>query len=613
MEIAEPSRESTPFAGRRRLVWRLRRIWRQRLRPLWREMRAIVILALALAVVTLGTVGYMQEDGGNLEFSDALYKAIQLFGFGGGDLPTSAPTELNVARFLGPLLVGYAAIRGLLVLSRQQLRLLGFRLLRRNHVVVAGLGDVGFRLAKSLNEIGASRVIAIDSNPANPAFEGCRERGIGFLAGDATDPDILNATRVGQARYLVIACGIDGNNIDIAAAARRLATAKGKGTLTTYVHIEDRALWRALEARTLTEPVHPAFRLQLFNVYEAAVRLLLEEHPPFSEGSRRTSPHVLVAADHWYIETLVVNVARMWREIADGRASEARITIAGPGATQERDRVRAKHPSIDEIISVEAWETELTSAAIRSDPRAREATSVYVALADEAQGVAAAVLLASGNREAANVVLAVNDAELGAASTVAGKDHATGRIAVFGVLTRALDPGFLFRGLNENLARAMHESYRRGLPPEEKTPDNPSNRPWEGLPESLKESNRRFADGVGPKLQAVGCVAVPTPLVNLNEPSNRFTADEVELLAKMEHDRWMSDLVRDGWVHGPPPKSPDSTPPTHPLLVGWEDLSEADREKDRVAVRDLPQMLASAGFELHRVSGPERSPPATVE
>ena len=83
-------------------------------------------------------------------------------------------------------MVGVAAIRGLLVLSREQLRLIGFRLFRRGHIVIVGLGDVGFR-SRDLNELGA-RVIAIDRDATKPSIEGCRERGISVLVGDATDP-----------------------------------------------------------------------------------------------------------------------------------------------------------------------------------------------------------------------------------------------------------------------------------------------------------------------------------------------------------------------------------------------------------------------------------------
>ena len=37
-----------------------------------------------------------------------------------------------------------------------------------------------------------------------------------------------------------------------------------------------------------------------------------------------------------------------------------------------------------------------------------------------------------------------------------------------------------------------------------------------------------------------------------------------------------------------------------PLLVPWSELSEEERDKDRDAVRNLPEMLLRAGFVIDR-------------
>ena len=72
-------------------------------------------------------------------------QALTLFGLG-GVVSGRVPTELQIARILGPIITGYAAIQGLLALSREQAQLIWFRLFLRRHVIVAGLGSIGFRL-----------------------------------------------------------------------------------------------------------------------------------------------------------------------------------------------------------------------------------------------------------------------------------------------------------------------------------------------------------------------------------------------------------------------------------------------------------------------------------
>jgi RyR domain len=150
----------------------------------------------------------------------------------------------------------------------------------------------------------------------------------------------------------------------------------------------------------------------------------------------------------------------------------------------------------------------------------------------------------------------------------------------------------------ETLARAMHENYvREQRAKGDGLDSNPSLVPWEEADESLKVSNRRFAEGIGEKLEAAGCALRPTSRGESSQPF-RFTDPEVEELARIEHERWMSDLLRDGWRWG---TVKDAATKEHPLLVPWSELSEDDRDKDRDAVRSLPGVLMRAGFEIQRV------------
>ena len=148
--------------------------------------------------------------------------------------------------------------------------------------------------------------------------------------------------------------------------------------------------------------------------------------------------------------------------------------------------------------------------------------------------------------------------------------------------------------LIDAIARAQHANYvKEQTGRGETADDNPSLVSWEELPESLRQSNRRYAEGVRSKLDAIGATAVPGDEGGPFE----FTEDELEILARMEHDRWAGDLARDGWVPGP---EKDPRHKEHPLLVGWEELSEAEREKDRDAVRNLPAVLSAAGYGIER-------------
>ncbi|MBI4870683.1 MAG: hypothetical protein HY814_03860 [Candidatus Riflebacteria bacterium] len=148
--------------------------------------------------------------------------------------------------------------------------------------------------------------------------------------------------------------------------------------------------------------------------------------------------------------------------------------------------------------------------------------------------------------------------------------------------------------VREVLARANHEEYLQNQK-DKKPPTDPSMQPWEELPESLKESNRSHAAHIPVKLALVSCDFSPVPPGREPVPFE-FTAEEVELLARVEHDRWVAERLEAGWRPGPR----DPVQKTTPYLVGWDALTEEVREWDRQPVRALPKFLAKAGFEVYR-------------
>jgi hypothetical protein len=99
-------------------------------------------------------------------------------------------------------------------------------------------------------------------------------------------------------------------------------------------------------------------------------------------------------------------------------------------------------------------------------------------------------------------------------------------------------------------------------------------------------------------MRAIDCIVVPTTLVELQDSAAIFTPGELETLSRQEHERWMRDRIADGWSYG---ETRDDARKIHPSLRSYDEISEAEREKDRDAIRDLPRMLAEAGFEIHRV------------
>jgi release factor glutamine methyltransferase len=156
----------------------------------------------------------------------------------------------------------------------------------------------------------------------------------------------------------------------------------------------------------------------------------------------------------------------------------------------------------------------------------------------------------------------------------------------------------------ETLARAIHEDYvRRQRSRTTYAEGEPSLLPWDLLPESLKRSNRDQAIFIDAKLGAVGCDVVVLP--GHEHRVFELEDQEIEFLARMEHERWVAERRGDGWTPGP---ERDLINKRTPYLVPWEGLSEAARDLDRDTVREIPRFLAEAGLGIvRRAADPDSS------
>lgn len=153
--------------------------------------------------------------------------------------------------------------------------------------------------------------------------------------------------------------------------------------------------------------------------------------------------------------------------------------------------------------------------------------------------------------------------------------------------------GYTSTQVTEQLARAIHGSYLQAAASRGEAPGSRSSlMAWEELPEELKESNRSQARQVGEKLAAIGCFMVPA-----FDPALTFEFDdeEVQMLARLEHDRWVGERMALGHAHGPARQGR-----MHPDLVPWEELPDEARAKDVATVQGIPALLDSVGFQALR-------------
>jgi hypothetical protein len=67
----------------------------------------------------------------------------------------------------------------------------------------------------------------------------------------------------------------------------------------------------------------------------------------------------------------------------------------------------------------------------------------------------------------------------------------------------------------------------------------------------------------------------------------------LESLARNAHEIWAQQRVRDGWTYG---AHRDDVKRTHPGLVPYENLSESEKEYDRVMVNETLKTILALGY-----------------
>jgi hypothetical protein len=146
----------------------------------------------------------------------------------------------------------------------------------------------------------------------------------------------------------------------------------------------------------------------------------------------------------------------------------------------------------------------------------------------------------------------------------------------------------------EAMAKIIHENYNKKREADGLKVDHPT---WESLPDTLKYSNIRQARSVYSKLATCGLFISTDPPPDAVEVES-FTLEEIESLARDEHDDWVSERLANGWTHG----ESDSKNKRSPYLIPYTALTEEIKEYDRDAVRNIFPILKRLGLRVYRNS-----------
>ena len=89
----------------------------------------------------------------------------------------------------------------------------------------------------------------------------------------------------------------------------------------------------------------------------------------------------------------------------------------------------------------------------------------------------------------------------------------------------------------------------------------------------------------------------PAPIDTSQVELNGGLAELLERLAQNTHDVWGQQRMADGWSYGP---SRNDERKEHPGLVPYEDLSESEKDYDRVVVEQVIKAILALGYRIEK-------------
>jgi Trk K+ transport system NAD-binding subunit len=195
------------------------------------DVRLRVTAAIVLGLTVTGIAIFWFFSGQDLDLIDAIYFTVTIMtttGFGDIHL-RDAPPPLQLYG-VALMLSGTAALAILFALitdaliSARLARVLGANIPRglHDHVIVCGLGNIGYRIVEQLHDLGIP-VVAAELQETNRYLPAVRRLGVPTLVADIRLPETLQTLHVEQARSVVVVTSSDIVNLEAALNVQALS------------------------------------------------------------------------------------------------------------------------------------------------------------------------------------------------------------------------------------------------------------------------------------------------------------------------------------------------------------------------------------------------------
>jgi hypothetical protein len=556
-----------------------------------------------------------------LPFSEALYRTLSAVSMWDEYFNASEPMRevVRYAALAAPVVGLLFAFSG--QLGRSLARI--FNLGAARHVVIAGDSPAALSLAQDCRRRKDSVILIADDLASETAL-GLRRKGVIVLEGDATHPETLRTARAHHAAHVVAFEADDTANLQIEAAVRRLVgDARRKPPIG--VHVATRSAMLLKEARemrsaqmrkgkTAAPPIDP----KPFSLEEMAARALIQK-----ESQTMLSLAQQLGQDRVHIVFFGFDAAaeavaeRVLMSLWSAHFEAPRLTVLAPNPEAAEAGFRARHR--EAFAYPEAWSADI--AFMPFDWNAASISGELLDRIEEARGKPTAIVVSTG-ADPGNIHLSIalkracnhrlrwpapiymHETSQSEFSQQYAKGDDTPELdaylQAFGAHQQNATRARIIDGSLDQGAAVAHEHYNKGLGKRDAMSMRElqsAMKDWGDVLETYRAANRAVSDAAMTKVWDAGWR--PAAKGEKGDTAPAVPAELLEKMARREHDRWMAERLMSGWRPTAPGEKRNNDLMAHDKIVGWDGLSEDDRNNDRVQVRaamDVARITHKDGF-----------------
>ena len=519
------------------------------------------------------------------ELTTSVYEILMLF-FLSGEWTLGldpVPLQIELVRFLAPL----AAVTSIILVVASNYRVsMGNRLVRyySGHMIVVGLGDKSWQFLRTCDP--ALKIVVVEREPDNLLIQRARDLGMRVLVGDIFEDRMLERINVTHAAQLIALTGDDGTNVELAIKTRTRLRESGTHAahLKIHIHLNEIGLAHQLESYPKFFADYSIAEISFFSVYDLSARLLLRDYPPevFADVANQERVHLAIYGFKRLAAKLVVEAALMC-QYANG--SRIRFSIFDADADEKMLRFNEEYPDLAQICDYSFIKQTTIGPHVFSGDVAALLPSVtqHIICTDsdeESLNVALMLRVALLNKRASNAPILIRMqrtsglAQLLESNT--GEQEIPDGLYPFGMFDEVLHVDNVLTRQLDKLARCIHQMYLESQPNLLSASGDSSHHKalqlWNDLPQWERKQNLLKADHWSIRLRAIRCAPATQPSV-----VPIFSAAEVAVQAKMEHNRYVNTKHYDGWRYG---SKRIEEAKINPFLVPWEQLSATQQRRE---------------------------------